>query len=119
MRKGRRLGQCSGMTPDARGHCRFAVVDFGDMKIGEKIKRLFQRQASAETQEERAARAKAERERDQVLEEAAIKSQVDAGLSGPQIPRSESPRVGSLGGLRVEAQRGRLGQCSGITPERW
>jgi hypothetical protein len=82
-----RLGQCSGMTPDARGHCRFAVVDFGDMKIGEKIKRLFQRQASAETQEERAARAKAERERDQVLEEAAIKSQVDAGLSGgPQIP---------------------------------
>jgi hypothetical protein len=64
-----------------------SVVDFGDMKIGEKIKRLSQRQASAETQDERAARAKAERERDQVLEEAAIKSQVDAGLSGgPQIP---------------------------------
>ena len=81
------LDQCPGMTPDARGHCGFAVVDFGDMKIGGKIKRLFQGQASAETQEERAARAKAGRERDQVLEEAAIKSQVDAGLSGgPQIP---------------------------------
>ena len=56
------------------------------MKIGEKIKRPFQRQASAETQDERTARAKAKRERDQVIEEAAIKSQVDAGLSGPQIP---------------------------------
>lgn len=56
------------------------------MKISERIRRRFQRQASAETQEERAARAKAERERDQILEEAAIKSQVDAGLSGPQIP---------------------------------
>jgi hypothetical protein len=32
------------------------------MKIGEKIKRLFQRQASAETQDERAARGTAERE---------------------------------------------------------
>jgi hypothetical protein len=50
------------MTPDARVHCRFAVLDFGKMKIGEKIKRLFQRQASAETQDERAARGKAERE---------------------------------------------------------
>jgi len=61
------------------------------MKIGDKITRLFQRQASAETQEERAARAKAEREqRDQVLEEAAIKSQVDAAfwsdMNAPQTP---------------------------------
>lgn len=56
------------------------------MKISERIRRRFQRQASAETQEERAARAKAERERDQILEEAAIKSQVDAGVSGTQIP---------------------------------
>jgi len=60
------------------------------MKVGDKIKRLFQRQPSAEAQEERAARAKAERERDQVLEEAAIKSQVAAGfwsdMNAPQTP---------------------------------
>ena len=56
------------------------------MKIGEKIKRLFRGRTSAETQDERAARARAARERDQVIEEVAIKSQVDAGVSGPQIP---------------------------------
>lgn len=47
---------------------------------------MLQREASPETDEERAARAKAEGERDQIIEEAGIKTQVDAGLSGPQIP---------------------------------
>lgn len=67
------------------GPCGFAVVDFDDMKIGDTIKRLFQRQASAETQEERAARAKAERERDEVIEDAAIKN-LNASFRGPDIP---------------------------------
>jgi hypothetical protein len=55
------------------------------MKVGDTIKRLFQRQASAETPEERAARAKAERERDEVIEDAAVKN-LNASFHGPDVP---------------------------------
>ena len=55
------------------------------MKLGDTIKRLFQTQPSAETQEERAARAKAERERDEVIEDAAVKNLTNS-FRGPDIP---------------------------------
>jgi hypothetical protein len=74
-----------GMTPAAGGRCGFAVVDFDDMKIDDRIKRLFQRRATAETPEERAARAKAERERDEVIDDAAVKN-LTASFRGPDIP---------------------------------
>jgi hypothetical protein len=41
---------------------------------------------SAQSAAERAAGAKAKSERAQIQQEAGMKSQVDAGMSGPQIP---------------------------------
>jgi hypothetical protein len=55
------------------------------MRFGDAIKKLFQRQASVETKEERAARAKAERERDEVIEDAAVKNLTNS-FRGPDIP---------------------------------
>ena len=45
------------------------------MKIGEKIKSLFQRRPP--TEEELAARAAVKSERDEIRQEVAVKSQVD------------------------------------------
>jgi hypothetical protein len=51
------------------------------MKISERIKNLFRREPA--TAEERAARAEADRVRDQIREdEAVLKPQVDARLGG-------------------------------------
>jgi hypothetical protein len=55
------------------------------MKISEKIKDLFQHRPP--TEEELAARAEVESERDQIRQEVGQKSQVD------HIPRSESFRA--------------------------
>jgi hypothetical protein len=50
------------------------------VSITDKIKKLFHREASPETQEQRAARAKAGREADQVREEVGMKTRVDSQI---------------------------------------